>query len=53
MGCAPTAPLSSCGARQGFGCGGNGGGVARRRRGARLGFAAEFDGIDVHRGYFL
>jgi hypothetical protein len=27
--------------------------VARRQRGARLGFATEFDGIDDRRGYFL
>jgi hypothetical protein len=53
MGCAPMPPPSSCGARQGSGWGGKGGGAARRRRGARLGFAAEFDGIDDRRGYFL
>jgi hypothetical protein len=51
-GCAPTAPLSSYGARQGSGWGEKGGGAARRRRGARLGFAAKFDGIDDRRGYF-
>jgi hypothetical protein len=47
---APTAPPSSCGVRQGSGWGRKGGGVARRRQGARLGFAAEFDGINDHRG---
>jgi hypothetical protein len=52
-GCTPTAPPSSCGAGQGSGWGGKCGGVVRRRRGARLGFAGEFDGIDDRRGYFL
>jgi hypothetical protein len=51
--CAPMAPPSSCGVLQGSGWGGKGGGVARRRRGARLGFVAEFDGIDDRRGYFF
>jgi hypothetical protein len=31
MGCVPMVPPSSCGARQGFGWGGKGGGVVRRR----------------------
>jgi hypothetical protein len=53
MGCAPTAPPTSCGARQGSAWDGKCGGVARRRRGVRLGFATEFDGIDDRRGYFL
>jgi hypothetical protein len=47
------APPSSYGARQDSGWGGKGGGAARRQRGARLGFAARFDGINDLRGDFL
>jgi hypothetical protein len=53
MGCVPMVPPSSYGARQGSGWGGKGGGAARRWRGARLGFAAKFDGIDDVLGDFL
>jgi hypothetical protein len=49
----PMAPPSSCGARQGSGWGGKGGGAVRRQRGARLGFATRFDGIKDFRGDFL